>query len=31
VKAKAHHVSRANDEDGVAWAIDHLIIKRDIS
>jgi Cof subfamily protein (haloacid dehalogenase superfamily) len=29
VKAKAHHVSRANDEDGVAWAIDHLIIKRD--
>jgi Cof subfamily protein (haloacid dehalogenase superfamily) len=30
VKAKAQHVSRANDEDGVAWAIDHLIIKKDI-
>lgn len=30
VKAKTQYVSRANDEDGVAWAIDHLIIKRDI-
>jgi Cof subfamily protein (haloacid dehalogenase superfamily) len=29
VKARAHQVSRANDEDGVAWAIDHLIIKKD--
>jgi len=29
VKAQAHDVSRANDQDGVAWAIDHLIIKRD--
>ncbi len=29
VKARAHHVSRPNDDDGVAWAIDHLIIKRD--
>lgn len=27
VKAKAHEVSRANDEDGVAWAIDHIILK----
>jgi Cof subfamily protein (haloacid dehalogenase superfamily) len=29
VKGQAHEVSRANDEDGVAWAIDHLILKRD--
>ncbi|RZM06853.1 MAG: HAD family phosphatase [Sphingomonas sp.] len=28
VKAKAHEVSRANDADGVAWAIDHLILKE---
>jgi Cof subfamily protein (haloacid dehalogenase superfamily) len=27
VKAHAHQVSKANDEDGVAWAIDHFIIK----
>ncbi|SFP73092.1 Cof-type HAD-IIB family hydrolase [Sphingomonas rubra] len=27
VKAKAQHVSRANDEDGVAWAIDNIILK----
>ena len=27
VKAKAHEVSRANDADGVAWAIDTIILK----
>jgi hypothetical protein len=27
VKAKAHEVSRGNDEDGVAWAIDTIILK----
>jgi hypothetical protein len=27
VKKQAHEVSRANDADGVAWAIDNLILK----
>ncbi|RZM22700.1 MAG: hypothetical protein EOP67_49900, partial [Sphingomonas sp.] len=27
VKAIADEVSRGNDEDGVAWAIDHIILK----
>ena len=27
VKAIADKVSRGNDEDGVAWAIDHIILK----
>lgn len=31
VKAKARHVSRGNDQDGVAWAIDTIILDKGTS